>query len=658
VARETEVSFLFGVHGHQPQGNFPWVVEKAFEKAYRPFVEVVRDHPLFSFSLHCTGPLWEWIERERPWFLDWVGEMVDRGQVEIQISGFYEPVLAAIPPDDRLGQIEMAREYVKKQWGVAPRGLWLTERVWEPQILPQLIDAGIGYVVVDDYHFLCAGKKEGELGGYYLTEEGGETLAIFPISERLRYLVPFRPVAHVMDYLDQCPGPGAILYDDAEKFGVWPGTYEWVYGRGWLGGFLEALEDTPWLRTCGFSEFIGAHPPQGRVYLPTASYFEMGEWSLPAPQAMEFKGLVEELKNRGEWERYRSYVRGGIWKNFLVKYPEANHMHKRMVWVSKRVVRAGEEAKKALYKAQCNDPYWHGIFGGVYLPHLRRSVYHYLLEAEGLARVDLEGSWMEDLDADGFKEVIMSNGECLAVIKPYQGASLVELSFRGDRVNITDTLARRFEHYHKGVSSNGGEGGTPSIHEQAKSPPSGEVIYDVMPRYSFLDRILGPQYSIGDWERDPGCARRLLAVQAYTIVGDRPFTWRWEGEEGWLEKGYRLHGKGMEVLYRWSFVDGFPLGVEVNLHLPWAREARVEVSGESMAATRIGDWGDVEGVKGIDPSLSSPVVLEVEGGARFWQVPFFTLSQSEGGFDRIYQGTGFMFIMEAQGERTFRLFQE
>ncbi len=658
MTRETEVSFLFGVHGHQPQGNFPWVMEEAFEKAYRPFMEVVRGHPHFSFSLHYTGPLWEWIERERPWFLDWVGEMVDRDQVEIQISGFYEPVLAAIPPDDRLGQIEMARAYVKKRWGVTPRGLWLTERVWEPQILPQLIEAEMRYVVVDDYHFLCAGMKEEELGGYYLTEEGGETLAIFPISERLRYIVPFRPVEQVMDYLGQCPGPGAILYDDAEKFGVWPGTHDWVYGKGWLERFLEALEGAPWLNTLSFSGFMETHPPKGRVYLPTASYFEMGEWSLPPFQASEFHGLVEDLKARGEWERYRPYVRGGIWRNFLVKYPEANHMHKRMVWVSKRLVQAGEEAKKALYRAQCNDPYWHGIFGGVYLPHLRRSVYRSLLEAEDLARVNLEGSWVVDLDADGFEEVVMSNRECLAVVKPLRGASLVELSFREGRVNITDTLARRFEHYHRGMESHGGEGGTLSIHEQAKSPPSGEVIYDVMPRYSFLDRILEPQSSIADWERDPGYALRLLALQGYSLVGDGPFTWRWEGEEGWLEKGYHLLGKGLEVLYQWSFVGGFPLGVEINLHFPWAQEARVEVSGESIAATRVRDWGDVEVVRGVDPSLSSPVMLEVEGRVRLWQVPFFTLSQSEGGFDSIYQGTGFMFIMGAQGERAFRLFQE
>ena len=654
---EGEVLFLFGVHGHQPQGNFPWVIEEAFEKAYKPFMEVVKDYPFFSFSLHYTGPLWEWIERERPWFLEWIGEMLERDQIEIQISGFYEPVLAAIPADDRIGQIEMAKEYVRNRWGIVPRGLWLTERVWEPQILPQLIETGIRYVLVDDYHFVCAGTDQKALGGYHLTEDEGKTLAIFPISERLRYLVPFRPVEQVMEYLAQWSGPGAILYDDAEKFGVWPGTYDWVYAKGWLRRFLEALSDLPHLKPFVFSKFLDIYPPSGRVYLPTASYFEMGEWSLPAHKALEFKRLVGDLHARGEWEMYRPYVRGGIWKNFLVKYPEVNYMHKRMLWVSKRLSGAGEDAKRALYRAQCNDPYWHGIFGGAYLPHLRRSVYYHLLEAEHLARVDLEGSWSIDLDADGFEEAIISNSECLAVIKPSHGASLVELSFRGDRVNIADTLARRFEHYHEGVELRGGEGGASSIHEQARELPSGEAVYDVMPRYSFLDRILGSGCSVGDWEKDPGCACSLLGLQAYTLVGDGFPTWRWEGAEGCLEKSYHLCDKGLEVFYRWSFEKGKVLGVEVNLHFPWAQKAMVEVLDKYEAATSIMDWGEVESLRCTDPALSFPLVLEAERKAWLWQVPFFTLSQSETGFDRIYQGTGFMFLVECEGEQIFRIFK-
>jgi 4-alpha-glucanotransferase len=43
---------------------------------------------------------------------------------------------------------------------------------------------------MDDYHFQCAGF-EAVLDGYYLSEEGGEQIGLFPISKKLRYAIPF-----------------------------------------------------------------------------------------------------------------------------------------------------------------------------------------------------------------------------------------------------------------------------------------------------------------------------------------------------------------------------------------------------------------------------------------------------------------------------------
>ncbi|HHF53155.1 MAG TPA: hypothetical protein ENL43_02175, partial [candidate division WOR-3 bacterium] len=50
---------LFGIHNHQPVGNFDWVLRFAYEKSYFPFLEIARDYPEFKFALHITGPLWE-----------------------------------------------------------------------------------------------------------------------------------------------------------------------------------------------------------------------------------------------------------------------------------------------------------------------------------------------------------------------------------------------------------------------------------------------------------------------------------------------------------------------------------------------------------------------------------------------------------------------
>ena len=103
------------------------------------------------------------------------------------------------------------------------------------------------------------------------------------------------------------------------------------------------------------------------------------------------QGVREGAGGRDEWDRWGSFVRGGIWQNFLAKYPESNWMHKRMLGVSRRVraldpatcEKAGVDlghAKTALFRAQCNCAYWHGLFGGLYLNYLRHAIWQNLVD--------------------------------------------------------------------------------------------------------------------------------------------------------------------------------------------------------------------------------------------------------------------------------------
>ena len=135
-------------------------------------------------------------------------------------------------------------EAVRRRFGVDARGLWLTERVWEPELAADLADAGVRYALVDDRHFLVTGFTADQLHAPFWTESDGKRVALFPIDERLRYLIPFRPPEETADYLRELRGAGhrlAVLADDGEKFGGWPGTKEWVYGKGWLDRFMATI---------------------------------------------------------------------------------------------------------------------------------------------------------------------------------------------------------------------------------------------------------------------------------------------------------------------------------------------------------------------------------------------------------------------------------
>ncbi len=241
------VALLFGVHAHQPAGNFPHVLEEAHERCYRPFLETCYNYPEFRFALHFSGPLLDYLLKEHAADMTLLARMVERGQVELFGAGDTEPVLAAIPHRDRLGQIVALSQKLRTLFGQAPQGAWLTAGLWEATVVPALADCGIRYVTVDDYHFLASGRSAAELDGYFTTEEDGRKLDLFPISEALRYRVPFALAEDTVGFLEglaresERGSTAAIYVADIEKFGVWAETYDWVYEKGWLRQVFERV---------------------------------------------------------------------------------------------------------------------------------------------------------------------------------------------------------------------------------------------------------------------------------------------------------------------------------------------------------------------------------------------------------------------------------
>jgi alpha-amylase/alpha-mannosidase (GH57 family) len=115
------ISLALTLHNHQPMGNFGWVIAENFERAYQPMLESIERHPSVHLALHYTGPLLAWLRSERPEFLERLAGLVDRGQVEIVGGGWYEPVLAALPERDRIGQLVRMADELESLFGRRPR---------------------------------------------------------------------------------------------------------------------------------------------------------------------------------------------------------------------------------------------------------------------------------------------------------------------------------------------------------------------------------------------------------------------------------------------------------------------------------------------------------------------------------------------------------
>src|SRR4051812_20540193 len=300
------VSLIFGVNAHQPAGNFLEVIDDAHARCYRHFLETVHRYPQFKLSVHFSGWLLDVLLQRYPQDMAKLHEMVERGQVEMFGGGDTEPVLASIPERDRRSQVAALSRRLEKSLGQKPSGAWLTERVWESSISSALVDSAIRYVTVDDYHFLCAGKHGEELTGYFSTEESGKRLDLFPISEALRYRIPFSTASEAIQYLESLAtddgNTGAIYFDDIEKLGIWPETYEWVYEKQWLKQFIEGVLASPSIEPALYREFHHQRRTRGVVYLPTTSYIEMNEWTLNADRADRFADLVRQEKEQHRYE--------------------------------------------------------------------------------------------------------------------------------------------------------------------------------------------------------------------------------------------------------------------------------------------------------------------------------------------------------------------
>jgi alpha-amylase len=690
------IHLLWAVHNHQPVGNFDFIFERAFQRAYKPFLEVLKAHQHVRLSIHYTGILLDWLEVHHPEYLADVRTLVEAGRLEVLGGGYYEPILPMLREDDRLGQVAALSRRVEQLFGVKPRGMWLAERVWEPSLVASIADAGIEYVVLDGSHFKMVGKTESDLDGYFETEDQGRSLKLLPIHDGVRDTIPFRSVEDVVSLLrSQNSSSGldrvqVVFGDDGEKFGDWPNTFDTVYTHGWLDRFFSAIEaepDTFAIRP--LREGIDAGRSLGLVYLPPASYGEMMVWAQNPeniPRIREVRRILDETGHHDDAERF---VRGTFWRNFLVKYPESNRMHKQALRLStaldkaKLPVAATQTARDHVWQGQCNCGYWHGVFGGLYLPHLRFGLYTHLIAAQVILDQKLlarKSAVWEPLDwnYDGQTEHLLHTRSVLLAFT--SGGALDQFWLKRTGLNLCDTLTRRREAYHANVAMGGG-GGT-KLEDQIAAKEAGlesYLIYDRRVRETCSEWFLSSDTSFENYRTQDfspvvsftyGAPRfqntstgqvvrfealavygsgRLELTKTYTLTSDRSD----DVDRSKLAVTWSLCARGTTVNLRLVAETLFCL-LAGNAHdrsVFWEDAAAAARQGQSDPMQR-----DILASHGVMPAPSAGHSIQIVdewlqiaasvtcsgSGAppvEVWRDAVETVSQSEGGYERVYQGT-------------------
>jgi 4-alpha-glucanotransferase len=673
------IRFIFVLHNHQPVGNFDHVFEQAYQDSYRPMLDVFERYEGLKMGLHTSGPLMEWLDANHSDYLDRVARLVAAGRIEIIGGAFYEPILSMIPRRDRVGQIQNFSRWIQQRFATRVRGMWIPERVWEQSLTSDLVSAGIGYTILDDFHFKNAGRTEDELHGYYLTEDDGNLLAVFPGSEPLRYMIPFKEPQETIDYLgriaEQRPGSIVLFGDDGEKFGAWPETHKHVYDDGWLVRLFDLLSaNESWIKVVTPSEALDSAPPIDRIYLPEGSYREMTEWVLPTDQLADYVEVRRELEHDPRWPRIAKFVRGGFWRNFRVKYPEAGEMYSRMMMVSRRLqstLDSGiapelvEQARTHLYRSQCNCGYWHGAFGGVYLPHLRNAVYHELIQADNLLdrATGRPDTWVElssdDYNFDGRQEAELANDKLMALFAPSRGGQMYELDVRSIGHNLLATLTRQPEAYHrKIVPGADGRNDVAGVSDRVIFKHEGldsRLQYDNHPRKSLLDHFYdldatldavawGQSVERGDFlartyeaklRRNPTRMQIQLGTQGHAFDVPVRITKNVTLEAGssTLEIAYLLEdlpqGRPLHFAVELNLA-GLPAGADDRYFYGHGRHRLGQLD------TRL-DLHDVQELGLVDEWLGIDVNVALSRRSGLWTFPVASVSQSEGGFELVHQ---------------------
>ncbi len=685
------INLIFALHSHQPVGNFDFVFEEAYQKAYLPFLEVLKDFPDIHIALHITGPIWDWLDTNHPEFYDIVKKFINNGQIELMGGAFYEPLICAISEEDAFNQILYMQNFLEERFGQKPRGIWIAERVWEPYFPKILAKAGIEYTALDDIHFLSAGLEPDKLFGYYLTEHEGYVVKVFPILEKLRYTIPFRPISETVDYLKEkanlFPECCAVFHDDGEKFGIWPGTYHSVYEEEWLYNFFTTInKEKDWIKTVTYSEYIDKYSPLGRIYLPCASYHEMMEWVLPTNSRKEYLKIKKEFQNDEKlWERVSRYLRGGFWRGFLSKYEEANNMQKRMLMTSNKLrnlLSADKnnillkEAQKKLFQGQCNCAYWHGVFGGLYLNHLRTAVYTNLIECDKLIdkylkrKPDDYSIQVVDFNCDGKTEIIYETPQANFFFAPDEGGTMFELDFKPKSFNCLNILSRREEAYHedlfrKDISHEIDEKGHKSIHELVKAKEKGlekYLIYDSYIRSSMRDHFLPLNITVEDlrknnynewWSLCNGKykyqedGRNIFFIgNGMVSIGD--LKWEVLVEKTFIPQSVESENE-VSFLVKYKIRNNSAGEFEGYFGSEWcfnfltgsADDRYLYSKDKILSIRKLGDVGEEVGLSDIslrDEWLGLEIEFAFNQETRIFNFPIETVSQSENGQERVYQG--------------------
>ncbi|MEA3523701.1 MAG: alpha-amylase/4-alpha-glucanotransferase domain-containing protein, partial [Campylobacterota bacterium] len=352
-------------------------------------------------------------------------------------------------------------------------------------------------------------------------------------------------------------------------------------------------------------------------------------------------------------------IKGGIWKNFFIKYHESNYLHKRMLSHSIHQDKLTKSALESLYKLQTNDVFWHGVFGGLYLPNLRDNAYTYLLEIERSHAKKKISYEVGDIDKDGYDELKVLTKALSLVFSSRFGGQMVEFGSLESLFNWQNTLMRREEAYHDKIlhpkkvlhvsQENAGDE-IATIHsseEIVDEELKAQLIYDWHPKHSFIDHFSPNSFELERFREATFHEVGDFANQAFEL-DDKSNTFTREGGI-YLDKEYptalskqysfKDDSISLELTCKSDYKRKLYYALEFNFHFahPDLSTLNGELIGDGL------NLSNIDTLEIIDTFTQKKLIVTLSEECDMSAYTLKTVSQSESGFDTVSQQISLIF---------------
>lgn len=298
--------YAMGLHMHQPPHNLKLLIEhneweaQQIMKCYERAVRYALANPDGKFQVDFSGILIE--QFLDPYIIEQYKKFVDIPQmlkdyrkaknIEIIGMGHYHPIFPLIPREDWPEQLQIGQEMFQKVFGQSPKGFWPSEMAFCMEMIPELVNAGYEYVVVDHVHVRSMDDLPLDPFQLYVAEHDGVKITIVPRNRDMSNaqesgLNPewfLTESANKLKNLSRGKDPLLTTWSDGENGGWFRQMDD---NAGFFGYFWKPLLDKirskeANIETVKLSDYIKKHKPKMKARVNT------GAWNVASTSGYDF----------------------------------------------------------------------------------------------------------------------------------------------------------------------------------------------------------------------------------------------------------------------------------------------------------------------------------------------------------------------------------